>query len=108
MDNFMLFNGRHQIPGVYNSIFGYSVKDIYDVESMRETIHSKLKNQKRVYLYVTGLTIALVEVINYCTKNDIHLTLYHYNRETKDYFTQGVAGTYINKDSAPIREASYA
>lgn len=42
-------------------------------------------------LYVTGLTVALIAVLNCCRKEGIPITLYHYDRETGEYFPQTVA-----------------
>ena len=41
-------------------------------------------------LYVTGLTVALVSVINNCKDLGINLVLMHFNRDTNDYFEQRV------------------
>lgn len=41
-------------------------------------------------LYVTGLSVALVSVINVCMRVGISLTLMHFNRATGDYYPQGV------------------
>lgn len=41
-------------------------------------------------IYVTGLTVALVAVINVCLRVGISLTLMHFNRATGDYYPQGV------------------
>lgn len=41
-------------------------------------------------LYVTGLTVALVAVINCCAKEGIDLKLWHFNRDTGEYYPQDV------------------
>ena len=41
-------------------------------------------------LYVTGLTVALVAVLNVCREEGIKVTLYHVNRETGTYYAQEV------------------
>lgn len=41
-------------------------------------------------IYVTGLTVALVAVINACLRVGISVTLMHFNRETGDYYPQDV------------------
>lgn len=41
-------------------------------------------------LYVTGLSVALVAVINACIRVGIGLTLMHYNRDTGNYYPQDV------------------
>lgn len=44
----------------------------------------------RCNLYVTGLTVATVAVINVCREEGIDLTLYHYDRESGSYYPQKV------------------
>lgn len=41
-------------------------------------------------LYVTGLTVALIAVLNVCRQEGIKVTLYHFNRETGTYYPQEV------------------
>lgn len=41
-------------------------------------------------LYVTGLSVALVSVINVCMRVGISLTLMHFNQATGDYYPQEV------------------
>lgn len=88
--------GRHQIP-VNDYIFDEEGFDVFDFNYMKDKVHEKLYDTKSLELYVTGLTVALVEVINYCVYNDIDLTLYHFNRDTNEYIPQEV--TIFNKDS---------
>lgn len=44
-------------------------------------------------LYVTGLTVALIAVINCCVDEGIALTLWHFNRESGEYYPQQVKVT---------------
>jgi hypothetical protein len=85
-----LCRGRHDIPGVEEYIYPGEVNPL-DLDGMKRTVHSALKNCNRLDLYVTGLTVALVEVINYCCYNYIPLTLWHYNRDSGEYYPQTVA-----------------
>lgn len=41
-------------------------------------------------LYVTGLSVALVSIINVCLHVGISLTLMHFNKENGDYYPQEV------------------
>lgn len=41
-------------------------------------------------LYVTGLTVALISVLNACRELEIEVTLYHYDRESGNYYPQQV------------------
>ena len=83
-----LCEGRHSIPNVTDYIFPSEINPT-DLEAMWKTIAAKIPDDAlEIDLYVTGLTVALVEVINYCRQNDIDLTLYHFNRDTNGYYPQ--------------------
>lgn len=96
-----LINGRHQLP-VSEYVFE-EIKNIFDFKAMEEQIHSKLKYATKVTLYVTGLTAAVSSVVAYCVRNDIELTLMHYDTETTEYIPQTVHRpticAYCNKPS---------
>jgi len=81
--------GRHDIPGIEGYIFEGDVNPL-DLDGMRMACHQKLKYCSMLNLYVTGLTVALVAVINYCCHNHIPLTLWHFNREDGSYYPQEV------------------
>ena len=84
-----LCEGRHAIPGVSEYIFPNNINPT-DLSNMAETCHNKLKECEQLNLYITGLTVALVSVINYCCINHIPLTLYHFDRDTNSYYPQYV------------------
>lgn len=44
----------------------------------------------KINLYVTGLTVALIAVLNVCKENKVEVTLWHYDRESGNYFPQEV------------------
>lgn len=92
--NVALCQGRHLIPQATNgSIFPMEI-DPLDLVDMAKTISTKLDPIKShislINLYVTGLTVALIEAVKYCESNKINLTLYHYNRDTGEYYPQNV------------------
>lgn len=85
-----LCEGRHNIPeAVDGSIFATEL-DPLDLAGMETAATEKLRGIKQLNLYVTGLTVALVAVLNVCHRNNISVTLYHYNRETGTYYEQEV------------------
>jgi hypothetical protein len=84
-----LCEGRHPIPGVTEYIFGNQLNPL-DLAGMDATCQAVLEGCTRLDLYVTGLTVALVAVINYCHQNKVALTLWHFNRESGDYYPQPV------------------
>ena len=102
-----LCEGRHEMP-VSEYIFPSEVNPI-DLDGMHSTIdrfftthiewgmHLRglgttdelvYTSNDSVDLYVSGLTVAVAEVIRYCHVNYIALTLYHYDRETGEYYPQ--------------------
>lgn len=82
-----LCEARHEMP-VDGSIFGNTIPDPTNVGKLELEARKCLKKLDIVYLdlYVTGLTVALIAVLNVCKSMKINVTLYHYNRETGDYY----------------------
>lgn len=84
-----LCRGRHDIPHIEGYVFE-DITDVFDFDTMQGIVIDKLVGVTSLDLYVTGLTSALVEVINYCSERFIPLTLWHYNSVTGAYFLQVV------------------
>lgn len=82
--------GRHKTPAEDGAIFENEIENIRNLSGMRTIINDKLYRCDNLTLYVTGLSVALVEVIKYCSDNDINLTLMHYDKETDSYYKQTV------------------
>jgi hypothetical protein len=103
-----LCQGRHSIATneqqiVDSFIFTTEVNPI-DLHNIDNQVHAALYNCSELELYVTGLTVALVSVINYCLINYIPLTLWHYNRDTNSYYSQKLHTT---RDLDLLIEAGY-
>lgn len=82
--------GRHEYPAqVSGSIFGQNLNPL-DLAGMREDAEKALAGVVALDLYVSGLTIALVEVISVCRAHGITLTLWHFDRNTGSYYPQTV------------------
>ena len=111
-----LTEGRHELPPVDGFIFPKEV-DPTDLEYINATVGEKIQSfvgikkssrlglnqsswddvecfegEKILHLYVTGLTVLTASVISYCALNGISLTLFHYDRETEDYYKQRLFG----------------
>ena len=69
------------------AIFPFEINPT-DIKLMAETVHKKLRDCDNLDLYVTGLSVCLVEVIGYCYHNFVPLTLWHFNRDTNEYYSQ--------------------
>jgi hypothetical protein len=88
--NMALCAGRHSIPQAKDGAIFESEINPLDMSGMAETATLKLADCQHLNLYVTGLSVALVEVINVCLVDNISLTLWHFDRETEDYYPQRV------------------
>lgn len=87
-----LCEGRHAIPQAVDGAIFNTVINPLDVEGLQSEAYNKLKalDIKSLDLYVTGLTVALVSVLNACRQLGIVITLYHYDRESDNYYPQQV------------------
>lgn len=84
-----LCEGRHAIPEATDgAVFGQTIADPTDLKAMAQTVRKRLCCTDAVDLYVTGLTVALGEVIRYCAVAGIELTLWHYDRNSDSYYPQ--------------------
>lgn len=87
-----LCQGRHTLP-VEDYIFPMEINPL-DLVGLRNQAIRKIEDcldrYNEIELYVTGLTVALVEVINACRQFGIKLTLFHYDRDTCEYYPQEV------------------
>ena len=88
--NLALCEGRHPIPQATDGSIFSNTLDPLDLEGMEQQAEERLQGIDCLNLYVTGLTVALVSVLNVTRKLSITVTLYHYNRETGEYYPQSV------------------
>lgn len=83
---------RHSIPeAVDGSIFDTEVDptDVYGLEEHAMNVLKSLQIE-HLNLYVTGLTVALVAVLNAARKLGVAVMLYHYDRTSGSYYSQEV------------------
>lgn len=87
-----LIQGRHEISEVTEYIFSNTLDpaDIQGIRSLAKKSLEFLSKGDSLKVYVTGLTVALVEVINICHSKGVRLTLMHFDRNTGSYFPQDV------------------
>lgn len=83
-----LCEGRHDML-VKEYLFSNTLNPL-DLDSMFNTAVEALRDVKELTLYVTGLTVALVEVIKACAMLNISLTPYHYDKDSGTYYPQKV------------------
>ena len=87
-----LCKGRHDMPSeVQEAIFDCEVNPLDTDGLLKEVLQSnKLDNIDVLVIYVTGLTVALIAVLNACRMLGIKVFLKHYNRDNNSYYTQEV------------------
>ena len=92
---FNLFKGRHEMPfedapAIFSgetSPMDFSGLEYEAMNSMNPALNMPTW---RAVVYVTGLTMATVAVINVCRRMGIELVLMHYDRDTGAYKPQFV------------------
>lgn len=91
-----LIKGRHEIPQVEGRYIFIEDLDPANVTEAEGKAYSVLAGIRAVFpdrhidLYVTGLTMALIAVLNAARRHGMSVTLYHFDRETGEYFPQEV------------------
>ena len=92
--NVGLVKGRHEIPEVTNYIFKGTIENPSDFGSMWKVADDFIGDMdmsiKEINLYVTGLTAALIEVLNVAKEYGIKVNLFHYNPLDGKYYKQEV------------------
>ena len=109
MAKFVLFKARHTAPEIDGlpSIFGDSLADPTDVVGMNHIVAGvidALPGHKALDVYVTGLTVATAAVIRMCYIRAIPLTLWHFDRESGQYYQQVII---TEQDAAFQRELGW-
>lgn len=90
MKNYVLCEARHNIPNATDgSIFNNTINPL-DVNGLEEIAIAKLNGVDEANIYVTGLTVALIAVLNASKITGTKITLWHYNRDTDNYYSQEV------------------
>lgn len=91
----VLCAARHSHPAIDGlpAVFEDNI-DPMDFSGLMRIAARKLKGVRTLDLYVTGLTPALVAVLNVCMIDLISCTLWHYNKDAGGYEPQVAATTY--------------
>lgn len=88
--------GRHEIKKVQEYVFE-NIPDPTDVKGTERMAYDRLSNLKspcKVELYVTGLTMAVISVINAASALAVPITLMHYDRKRDACFPQELGYLY--------------
>ena len=90
----LIFNRHALPPHVKDYVWDYDFTsdEIVDIEWQEQYcidwLNDNLKSGESLNLYVTGLTAALVSMINACHRSNVPLILWHYDRTSRDYYKQ--------------------
>lgn len=85
-----LCKGRHNIPeAVDGAVFPNAINPL-NVSEIELQAFEVVKDFDALTLYVTGLSVALVAVINACHTCGVSLNLMHFDRESGNYYCQTV------------------
>lgn len=86
----VVWEGRHDVPdAVDGPIFLASDSEyITDPDMLEEEALLKLREMQvtRLNLYITGLTIAVLAILNACKELGITVITWHYDRDFKNYY----------------------
>lgn len=88
-----LCEGRHQIPTdkfIFPSVINPTDLNWQCEVALKSMRELGIMEDKELELYVTGLTVALITVLNICKSCGISVTLLHYDRNTDSYYKQEV------------------
>lgn len=94
--NIALCEGRHDIPNADDGAMFPQHLDPTDTANMERLARQRLDelfpgNQaSHLNLFVTGLTAALISVLNVCYDIGLQVTLWHYNIADGQYYPQAV------------------
>lgn len=86
-----LCKSRHSTSATDGAIFETEVNPL-NVSALESEAKEKLEslNITKLNLYVTGLTVALIAVLNATRELGIKVTLWHFDRESGKYYCQEV------------------
>lgn len=86
---FELCSGRHSTPATA-AIFPNTVNPT-DINGLYETAWRAIPADcDTLDVYVTGMTVAMLAVVNVCVARHVGLTAYHFDRESGEYYPQPV------------------
>lgn len=86
-----LCKGRHSTPATDGAIFETEVNPL-GVVVLESQAKERLVNLNitRLHLYVTGLTVALIAVLNVARELGVEVILWHFDSENCKYYCQEV------------------
>ena len=89
-------SGRHQLP-VQEYVINEEIEDVTDVDSIQKKVDkyfeeniANVDEKVELILYVTGLTLVVLAIVNACKKYGCDLVCMHYDRENNCYIGQKI------------------
>lgn len=89
---FGLCEARHPMP-VEKYIYPNSISDPTDIKGLEKTARESLagiNDNDSIIVYVSGLTVALISVLNVCRDRNIEVILMHFDLKSNSYYEQKV------------------
>jgi hypothetical protein len=88
---FCLCEGRHDFPGDPKGIFGKSIENPMDFDALFKKANQSIpEGTTDIQVYATGLTAAMLAVVDVCEQRRINLTVLHYSTTDGTYHEQYV------------------
>lgn len=89
-------SGRHKLP-VQEYVINEEIEDVTDVDSIQKKVDkyfeeniANVDDKVELILYVTGLTLVVLAIVNACKKYGCDLVCMHYDRENDCYIGQKI------------------
>ena len=89
-------SGRHKLP-VQEYVINEEIEDVTDVDSIQKKVDkyfeeniANVDDKVELILYVTGLTLVVLAIVNACKKYGCNLVCMHYDRENDCYIGQKI------------------
>ena len=92
-----LCEGRHPFPENPKGIFGETIENPMDFDGLLKIADEAIpEGTTDLRVYATGLTAAMLAVVDVCEQRRINLTVLHYNTVDGAYYEQQVGPTFEN------------
>lgn len=91
-----LIKGRHRLPDfVTDFVFDSDIPqahicDPYYLDRICDAFINRHPEADMICVFVTGFTPAMLALVKACSAKGIHLTAMNYDRENKNFWSQGV------------------
>lgn len=85
--------GRHSLP-IADYVFNEEIQDVekiqQDVDYYFNELSKSCNDKVQIILYVTGLTVVILAIVNACKRLGYELMAMHFDRAINSYFGQKI------------------